>query len=206
MRRAACLAMLALLLPTVLAAPRADPAGDVQVTHAVGAVHADPTPYADCAQPAADLLALEGGASGNEFRLSMTLAAWGTQPACSVPLAVTADARRYTLLALAQDGASDVSFARLLWSVDDGAERASATLFFRDGRNAFCDGGAYARDGATLTLACPLVGTATVGGAPRAYDLRSVAWTYSAQANLASVLVASTVRFHDATADFADRT
>lgn len=204
--RAAVLLVPVLVLPLALAAPHADPAGDVKVTHVVGTVEAAVTPYADCTQPAADVLALDGGASGAVFRLSATLAAWGTDPDCPAPLAATGDARRYTLLALAQGGAGEVSFMRVFWAVDDGVEKPSALLFFRDGRSGLCDGGAFGRDGATLSLECPLAGAATVNGQPRAYDLRGASWTYSAQTNLAVALAASTVRFQDATADVAGGT
>ena len=208
MRAARALVLLVLLLPTIPATgSQADAAGDVTVAHSVGTTPVPASPYASCTQPAADVLGLEGGADGaSSFRLAVTLDAWGTDPACSTPLLATSDARLYSLVGQNWDLASPVSRLALFWTVTDDAERVTARMVFRDGKDGTCAGGTVGRDGATLSYACPLVGTARVGNADRAYDLRGVDWTFHAQANLVVATGASTVRFHDATAEMAART
>lgn len=201
MRAPACLFALLLFLPLCVATTQEDPAGDVQVTHAVGAFPAGASPYAQCAQPAADVLAVEGGAVGGDFRLAMTLAGWGTDASCPVPMASTAEARVYTVVAASMDMAAPMSRITLFWSVNDGRERVTPTMTFRDGADGWCDGGAATRDGTTLVLTCPLAGSAMVHNQPRAYDLRGISWTYAGQTNLANGMPGSTVRFHDETSD-----
>lgn len=195
--RAAALALVLLLAPLAVAAEAADPVGDVETYHWLGAGRAGPSPYGACEHDAADLTGLSAVTEDGFLVARLDVVDPDAGPSCVLPLVATFDERE-SLLTMMQENASHAERrVQFKWRVTNGDARAEATILFRDGRSGMCLGGGVSADTSGYALRCPIEGIAHVAGTFRTYDLRGLTWNATASTHIVAGTTPSFVAFRD---------